>query len=355
MPRRAHEDIPFSCRFVLSATVVCLSLACLPLPLPASDIPCVWTGIERIVAVGDLHGDYENLVAILKGTGLVDEDLHWAGGQTHFVQTGDIMDRGTGAQKILDLMIRLEVEAALDGGKIHVLLGNHEVMNLIGIVFDYPGYMNVEQFLAFLPEHEKERLEARAPKDSAEVERAAYWMTVLRFDKEAQAAYTRAFVENYGPWLLKRNCIEKINDVVFVHGGVSAKYSSWDLGRINDVVREEIAFMSEPVKNPRIMRMFRPQIVYDRLGPFWYRDLAQRDEAEMAPEVKRIFADLGARYMVIAHSPQIGSPIAMEYMSRFQKRIWVIDTGITAMFGGRLSALVIDKGQFSVWGDEDEQ
>ena len=44
----------------------------------------------------------------------------------------------------------------------------------------------------------------------------------------------------------------------------------------------------------------------------------------------------------------------MDYMSRFRKRIWIVDTGITTMYGGRLSALVIDKGHFSVWGDEDE-
>lgn len=336
-------------------------------PLRASDRPCVWTGVEKIVAVGDLHGDYENFVAILKGTGLVDEGLHWAGGQIHLIQTGDIMDRGPDARKILDLLMRLEVEAALAGGKIHVLLGNHEILNLIGIVFDYPDLVTLEQFLSFLPQDFRESRERDVLKgligDGSTTKEASpdyspmlkgYWTKTMRTDKDARSAYFSGFLEDYGPWFLKKNCIEKINDVIFVHGGVSPKYSTWDLARINDVLREELSFLSVPVKSPQVMRLFHPQVIYDRFGPLWYRDLAQRDENEFAPEVDQIFANLKAHYMVIAHSPQIGSPVAMEYMSRFQKRIWIIDTGISHFFGGRLSALIIDKGQFSVWGEGDE-
>jgi hypothetical protein len=277
------------------------------------------------------------------------------------------MDRGPDARKILNLLMRLELEAAMDGGKIHVLIGNHEMLNLIGIAFEYPGYVTLSQFLSFLPEdfrqsREREVLKGAAADGSDANETSPegafllrdYWTKAMRTDEEAQAVYLSAFLEDFGPWFLKKNCIEKINDVVFVHGGVSPKYSTWELGRINDVLREELSFLSTPVKSPQVMRLFHPQIIYDRFGPLWYRDLAQRDEKEFAPEVDQIFANLKARFMVIAHSPQIGSPVAMEYMSRFQKRIWIIDTGITHAFGGRLSALIIDKGQFSVWGNEVE-
>jgi len=366
MPRRRKDGNPPLIRLFLPLALL-LILALGVSPLRAADIPCVWTDVERIVAVGDLHGDYENLVDILKGTGLVDEGLHWAGGLTHLVQTGDIMDRGSDSRRILDLLMKLELEAALAGGKVHVLIGNHEMLNIIGIAFDYPGYVTLAQFLSFLPEdfresREKEVLKGAAA-DGSDAKTTSpeasfllknYWAKTMKTDKEAQAAYSGAFLEDYGPWFLKKNCIEKINDVVFVHGGVSSKYSTWDLGRINSVLREELAFLSEPVKNPKVLRLFRPQIIYDRLGPLWYRDLAQRDEKEFAPEVDQIFANLKARFMVVAHSPQVGSPVAMEYMSRFQKRIWVIDTGIAHALGGRLSALIIDKGQFSVWGEEDE-
>jgi hypothetical protein len=356
--RRVFRLIPY---------LLVLSLTAAPAILRASDIPCIWTGVEKIIAIGDLHGDCDNFVEILKGTGLVDEGLHWAAGTTHFIQTGDILDRGPAARKILDLLMRLEVEAALAGGKVHVLLGNHEIMNLIGIIFDYPGFVTVGQFLSFLPEEfrksrEREALKGdpREPPDALSDPEdlsprwAEFWDRVLKTDKEAQAAYLSALLEEYGPWLLKKNCVEKINDVVFAHGGISLKYSTWELGRINDVLRDELSFLSAPVKSPQVLKLFRPQIIYDRIGPLWYRDLAQRDEVEFTPEVDRILANLNARYMVIAHTPQIGSPIAPEYMSHFQGRIWTIDTGISHYYGGSLSALIIDKGQFSVWGGNNE-
>ena len=86
-----------------------LALLAAPLLAPAADAPCIWTGVERIVAMGDLHGDYDNLLTILKSrkVGLLDENLRWTGGRTHFVQTGDILDRGDRAKDIFDLLIRL--------------------------------------------------------------------------------------------------------------------------------------------------------------------------------------------------------------------------------------------------------
>ena len=53
-----------------------------------------WQGVERIVAVGDIHGDYGNYIEVLRAAGLVDKKGKWSGGKTHLVQTGDIPDRG---------------------------------------------------------------------------------------------------------------------------------------------------------------------------------------------------------------------------------------------------------------------
>ena len=129
-----------------------LSFALLPLLLPAADIPCEWTGIDHVVAVADLHGDYDRFVYILSHPqiDLVDADLHWKGGATHLVQLGDILDRGQRAKDIFDFLMRLEKEAAAAGGMVHVLLGNHEEMNITGIAMDYPGYVNPEQYLSFV-------------------------------------------------------------------------------------------------------------------------------------------------------------------------------------------------------------
>ena len=112
-------------RFALAATfLVVLAVA-----------PSVTAG-ERIVAIGDIHGNYDGFVSILQRAGLVDRDTHWIGGETTLVQTGDIFDRGLGVFKVLDLLMRLEGEAAAAGGQVIVLLGNHEGMNLTGFYRD---------------------------------------------------------------------------------------------------------------------------------------------------------------------------------------------------------------------------
>ena len=97
--------------------------------------PTTFAG-ERIVAIGDIHGNYDGFVSILQRAGLVDDDVHWIGGDTTFVQTGDIFDRGLEVFEVLGLLKRLEKEAAAAGGEVIVLLGNHEGMNLVGFFRD---------------------------------------------------------------------------------------------------------------------------------------------------------------------------------------------------------------------------
>ncbi|MBT5724208.1 MAG: protein-tyrosine-phosphatase, partial [Gammaproteobacteria bacterium] len=90
----------------------------------------VFKGVDRIVAVGDLHGDYDQYIKVLTTNGLVDEQLRWQGGKTHFVQLGDVVDRGPDSLRIIRHLMKLEKEAKKKGGRVHVLIGNHEVMNI---------------------------------------------------------------------------------------------------------------------------------------------------------------------------------------------------------------------------------
>ena len=64
-------------------------------------IPCRWQGVGKIVAVADIHGDFNHFVEILRGTELIDADMNWKGGKTHLVQMGDVVDRGPDAKKVL--------------------------------------------------------------------------------------------------------------------------------------------------------------------------------------------------------------------------------------------------------------
>lgn len=338
--------------------------------LSAASIQCIWTGIEKIVAVGDIHGAYENFVIILKSNKLIDEELHWIGGKTHLVQTGDIMDRGPDAKKVFDLLMRLEKEAEEEGGRVHALLGNHEEMNISGIAFDYIGYVTADQFKSFLPDKYRGKKEKKFremagekalnqtdPDPSSDNNLRPYWEELMRKDMGARKRYVNNFNDRYGKWLLKHNAVIKINDVIFAHGGISKKFSTWKLEDINDLLRNELTYLRRELRRPQPSRIpFNPQIVYKSDGPLWYRDLAMMDEAGFKEEVDEILHNLGAKYMIIAHTPRVGSRIVTkEYMSRFQGRIWIIDTGISETYGGFLSALIIENGKFTPWGVVDEK
>jgi len=344
---------------------------------PADDTPFVWTGVDRVVAVADLHGDYDQFVFILTqpGVGILDEELHWIAGKTHLVQLGDIMDRGPDAKHIFDLLIRLEKEAAAVGGMVHVLLGNHEEMNITGISLDYPNYVTVEQFVDFLPPDYRKDKEARYLKTLSPEERkkaeesgldvatdenlASFWQKILdRKDSEARNAYVLGFNDAYGGWLLQKNVIIKINDVIYVHGGMSEAFSKWPLRQINTVMRTELELFRGRMRDPRqFRRPFKPKLVYNPDSPLWYRGQAV-DKRSARSEVDRILANLGARAMVIGHNYFAfsgGSPtVGKDQVARFDEKVWMMDSGISGSYGGVPSALIQDRGEFRVWGETEE-
>jgi hypothetical protein len=346
----------------------------------AAEIPYEWTGVDRVVAVADLHGDYDQFVFILTHPkiGLLDADLRWAGGRTHLVQLGDVMDRGLRARAILDLLMRLEKEAADAGGMVHMILGNHEEMNITGISLDYPGYVPVEQFVAFLPEDFRREREAQYVKSLPPQERAraevegldifadeglrAFWQNVMDIkDHEAQRAYVLGFNDVYGDWLVRKNSVIKINDIVYVHGGLNETLSKWPLREINQVIRDELEFFQGRMRNPQqFARPFHPKLVYDPDSPLWFRGLAKKNEAAAEAELDRILANIGARALVVGHNyfayPGGRSPIVTkDFVARFNDKLWIMDTGISGYsFGGPPSALIVEKGLFEVWGETEE-
>jgi hypothetical protein len=357
-----------------------LVLALLPIISPAAEIPCVWTGIDRIVAVADLHGDYEQFTYILAhpGVGLVDEDLHWVGGKAHLVQLGDVMDRGLYAWKIFDLLMRLEKEAAAAGGMVHVLLGNHEEMNITGIAWDYPGYITVEQLLSYLPDDlrmakEAEYLRTLPPEERKKAESAgldpsvdeglaSFWQRIInRKDPEVRRAYIMGFNETHGDWLIKKNIVIKINGVVYAHGGISEEFSKWPLPQLNNVMRQELDLFQGFMRHPdQVIRPFRPEIVYNPNSPLWYRGLGTKSEASAQAEVDRTLANLDAKAMVVGHSffyfnNRGSSPTVEKTMvARFHDKVWIMDTGISGSYGGLPSALIFDHGEFRLWGETEE-
>jgi hypothetical protein len=344
-------------RGILALLLILVSLSFLS-TAEAASIPCEWTGVEKIVTIGDLHGDYQNFLKILIGTQVVDDDLHWAAGKTHLVQTGDVLDRGAGAKQIFDLLIRLEKEAEAAGGMVHVLLGNHEEMNIGGIVFSYSDYVTLDQFISFLPEAYKlqqeevlrkkvQKLLARDPNTRLDKVLNEFW-DALKDDPRGQKIYLDNFNKEYGSWLLQHNVAIKINDVVFVHGGISEKYSKWGLAEINERYRLELADRMRAIEKSENPRIVQTSIFYKGDSPLWYRELATVPEEQMKEEVDAILANLGAKHMVIAHTPKIAKE--PKDMQRFGGKVWIVDTGISRIYGGPSTALLIINGDFNVWG-----
>jgi hypothetical protein len=355
-----------------------LFLVLLALFSPAEETPYAWTGIDRVVAVADLHGDFAKFIYILAHpqVALIDNDLRWIGGKAHLVQLGDILDRGPQARRIIDLLMRLEKEAESAGGMVHVLLGNHEEMNITGIALDYPNYVTVEQLVSFLPEDFRKAREAgyirslppeerrRAEIDGLDVETDQglydFWRSIIASkDSEARRAYVQGFNDSVGDWFIKKNSVVMINGVIYVHGGISEDISKWPLREINTVVRSELQQFQAIMRDPqRMAAPFKPKLVYDPDGPLWFRGLAESGRAAQA-EVDRILQNMGARAMVIGHnyfsygggrSPSISK----EYVARFQDKVWIMDTGIAGSYGGVPSALIYENGEFRLWGETEE-
>src|SRR5512134_3967738 len=116
----------------MRSIALCLAVALVWLPRQ----PLVAQSAPRIVAIGDIHGEIAGFKSILKAAGLTDANGRWSGGRTQLIQTGDYTDRGEGTRAVLDLLMALEPQARKAGGRAHIMLGNHEVMNFIGDLRD---------------------------------------------------------------------------------------------------------------------------------------------------------------------------------------------------------------------------
>jgi len=292
--------------------------------------PCEWEGVERVVAVGDVHGAYDRYVEILKVADVIDANGRWAGGSTHFVQLGDVVDRGPDSRKALDFLRRLEREAQSAGGRVHVLLGNHEVARMLGdlrltALAEYEAFAASgsaalrERFLQTLKPAERDEALKQTPLGQIEMRQA--------FGRDGE----------YGKWLRQLPVTIRINGIVFVHGGISPAVAPLGCSGINDQVRREL---TSDLDKTRTAPLATLAARVD--GPLWYRGLAQEPDA-FAPQVTDILSKLGARAIVIGHTVSATGRIG----TRFDGRVVQIDTGMQPAYvpNGRASALEIRRGE----------
>ena len=225
--------------------------------------------------------------------GLVDTSGAWAGGTTTLVQTGDITDRGPDSKELIELFDRLEDEAAAAGGRVISLMGNHEMMNLVG---DW-RYVSEGDLADF---------------GSIESRKAAF-----------------AADGPLGSWLLGREAVVQVEGVIFAHGGVSKRFAS----QVSSV-----AELSTQVR-AALLGGGSPEILGEE-GPLWYRGHLQAPEPIACAELTEVLTRFGAHRMIVGHTTQRSGAVAV----RCGGALLGIDTGISSHYGQNASAVEIIGG-----------
>ena len=206
----------------------------------------------RVVAIGDIHGNLDGFVTILRHAGITDANGRWIAGNTILVQTGDYTDRGPNVRAVMDLLMSLEQQATAAGGRMVVLLGNHEVMNMVGNHQDVTPAI----YATFADAGSDERRESayQAYLKFCAANAALFPRSPPRFyqpvsKSEWMEAHPLGYVEyreafgpqgRYGKWLRTRQVMLRLDDVVFMHAGINPEQAPRRLDDINKQVTTEI-------------------------------------------------------------------------------------------------------------------
>ena len=286
-------------------------------------VPATSAPIHRIIAVGDLHGDFSAWRDIARAARLVDDRGRWIGGETVLVQTGDVVDRGPDSLKIILDLMRLQREASRSRGKVIALVGNHEAMNVTGDL----RYVSAADFAAYTDDKSAQRRDATYAANKVNFE-AAYrahdpqmtdeairqaWMTATPLGRLEHLVLWRPS-GRIGQWIVSNPAIVMLDGTLFLHGGISPAYAAMP---IDDINRQVAAALTEESADPK-------SIINDPDGPLWYRGLAVSQagdpaapandmvgpaSAAVAPlpsvpeQLDRLLAARGAKRIVIAHTP----------------------------------------------------
>lgn len=298
-----------------------------------------WVDVERVIAIGDIHGDYDHYMATLKDAGLVDERGKWIGGATHLVQTGDIPDRGPDTSRIIEQLQKLTKEAGKKGGRVHSLIGNHEAMNVYGDL----RYVSSGEYQAFVNKNSaklRDRYYNAVMQDLQQRDPAAFAALPPNSRETWDKEHPLGWLEHrqawdpawnpkakFGLWVMGQRVAIQINDTVFLHGGISGKYCQNSLKSLTDKV----------VAGLKAYDPANPGILEDEYGPLWYRGLS--GEAPEAPveSVQAILDFNKAARIVVGHTPTSGI-----IWPGYAGRVVQIDTGISAAYGGHVAYLEIN-------------
>jgi hypothetical protein len=337
----------------------------------------------RVVAFADVHGAYKDWTALLQEVGVIDANFNWSGANTHLVSLGDLVDRGPGSRKVVELLMKLDKQAEQAGGAVHLALGNHEVMVMTGDL----RYVSAAEFAAFAG-------------DETQADRDALYGEYRRFNPGGEEAVVRqTFDEQYpagfialrkafsqdgalGGWLIKQAFVVKVNDKVYMHGGISSAASEDSLDALNrklqgelkdfldsmDALRkagvmpwyvdyyDRLVFLNARAEefvaaNPKtqadwfgpLQKVFDAQeslVFNDQDSPNWYRGTALCHPYAESFNTERFLHKVGAKQLVMGHTPTRGNVHV-----RMDGLAIRLDTGmLKSVYKGRASALISQGG-----------
>ncbi|MGI2259094.1 metallophosphoesterase [Shewanella sp. GXUN23E] len=255
--------------------------------------------VETIVALSDVHGQYDVLLHLLRNQGVVDQHNNWALGKAHLVITGDMFDRGPQVNEVLWLVYQLDKQARDAGGQLHLLMGNHEQMVLKGdLRYVNPRYQVAETLIG----------------------------------RNYDALYGTD--TELGQWLRSKHTLVKINDILFMHGGISPEWLQTDLtiSSANALYREHIDTPKEQIKQSELLNF-----LFYKNGPTWYRGYFKDELSD--GQIDKLLAHFGVSHIVVGHTSQD------RVLGLYDNKIVAIDSSIKNGQSGEL--LWIEQGKLS--------
>lgn len=269
--------------------------------------PTEYLSPEKILAVSDIEGNFQGFRAILTGSGVIDKEYNWTFGKGHLVLVGDFFDRGLNVTETLWLIYKLENESEKAGGKVHFILGNHEIMNLYG----------------------NTKYVRNKYKENSNI---------------LNEPYINLYSENteLGKWLRTKNVIEKIGNIVFLHGGISPDLvrSDLTLDEINETSRSNIGKRSDSIETDA-----GKLVSSSKVGPYWYRGLVKEEVTQ--EEVTLILKYSNSERIIVGHT------LVDSISAFYQNRIIAIDLDHTEYFkSNKIHALMIEGGNYFVIDNE---
>jgi cytochrome oxidase Cu insertion factor (SCO1/SenC/PrrC family) len=259
----------------------------------------VYPKAEKLFILCDSEGNFDAFRKLLQKNKIVDENLDWTFGNGHLVFGGDMFDRGRQVTECLWLIYSLEEKAKAAGGYVHFVLGNHEIMNMMG---DH-GYVEAKY------------------KGNA----ALMGKTLIQLYNEDS---------ELGRWLRTKNIVEKVGDILFLHGGISRKLNNLPVtvADINQLARPNYAISKKDYRDERTN-----SIMSSSTGPFWYRTYYD-DKKDMPQIIDSTLQKFNVKHIVTGHTI-VADTISIHYGGK------VINTD-TKHAEGKSEALLIEGDKF---------